>query len=79
VAIDLELEEMLNRFNRPVKPSIESLKKMEEIHEKTLQLAIAIYELCPYSREKQTAFTLLQQVKMMANDSICRNQEVISE
>lgn len=70
MAIDLEAEEVLQRFGPYRKPNEKTAPKYAQIQEKALEFALLIYELCPYSRQKQNALTLLEQCKMSANAAI---------
>lgn len=72
--MDLEKEETVLRFGPYKKPNEFTGPKFKAIQEKALEFALLIYEICPYSRQKQTALTLLEQCKMMANASIALNE-----
>lgn len=58
------------RFGPYRKPTDVTIPKYKAIQEKTLELALLIEELCPESREKATALTNLQLVKMGANAAV---------
>lgn len=62
-----EIEE---RFGPYRKPNEVTIPKYQAIQEKTLELAQLIEDSCPYSKEKATALTQLQIVKMLANAAI---------
>jgi hypothetical protein len=63
-------DDLENRFGPYRKPTENTIPKFKAIQEKTLELAKLIDELCPVSREKATALTELQGVKMYANAAI---------
>lgn len=63
-------EEIIERFGAYRKPTETTIPKYQAIQEKTLELALLIDDLCPDSKEKSSALTMLQQVKMSANASI---------
>jgi len=65
--IDKETEKRFGPYRRPTE---ETIPKYEAIQKKTLELAMLIDTLCPKSREKSSALSLLQQAKMSANASI---------
>lgn len=58
------------RFGGYRKPTEVTIPKYEAISKKTLELALLIDELCPFSPEKATALTTLQSAKMSANAAI---------
>lgn len=49
-------------------------ERYREITDRFLALVLRLEELCPDSRERSTAFTLLQQARMMANAAIACNE-----
>lgn len=62
--------EIEKRFGPYRKPTEQTIPKFQQIQEKTLELAHLIDHLCPESREKSSALTELQMVRMFANASI---------
>lgn len=62
-------DELLSRFTNHV-PDKETILKMAQIRKQCRELAYAIEETCPDSREKMTALTQLSFVMMSANSSI---------
>lgn len=65
--------EVHNRFGAYRKPTEDTAPKYKAIQEKTLELALLIQELCPESRQKETALTQLELAKMSANASVALN------
>ena len=65
-----EKDKVAERFGPYHKPTEVTVKKYEAIQKETLHLALMIEDLCPASREKSSALTLLQQAKMSANAAI---------
>lgn len=63
-------QETLERFGPYRKPTEITIPKYTAIQEKSLELAILIEDLCPESRQKASALTQLEMVKMFANASI---------
>lgn len=57
-------------------PTQDQILRMQIIREQAGTLAHTIVENCPLGREQSTALTLLEQVSMMANASIAREQHV---
>lgn len=68
--VDIERSEIEQRFGPYRKPTDVTIPKYKAIQEKTLELALLIQELCPYSKQKATALTHLEACKMSANASI---------
>jgi hypothetical protein len=69
------MKDIMKRFGPYRKPTEVTIPKYQKIQEKTLELALLIEELCPESKEKSSALTLLQQVKMGANAAIAIHSE----
>ena len=69
------MSDIKKRFGPYRKPTEVTIPKYQKIQEKTLELAELIDQLCPESREKSSALTLLQQVKMSANAAIAIHSE----
>ena len=67
ITVTKPIEERFGAYKRPTETTI---PKFQAIQQKTLELAILINEECPYSEEKSSALTLLQQAKMSANAAI---------
>lgn len=63
-------DEIKERFGPYRKPTEVTIPKYKAIQEKTLEFALMINDLCPHSKEKSSALTLLQQTKMSANAAI---------
>lgn len=63
-------EETFRRFGPYRKPNEVTAPKFKKIQAAALELACLIDELCPESRQKSSALTLLEQAKMSANASI---------
>lgn len=61
--------EIVSRFTNHI-PDAETIQKMADIRRKVRELAFAIEESCPESREKATALTQLSFVMMSANSAI---------
>lgn len=57
-------------------PTPNQILRMQIIRDEAGKLAHTIVENCPLGREQSTALTLLEQVSMMANASIAREQNV---
>lgn len=58
------------RFGAYKKPTEKTIPKYKAIQEKALEFAHLIERLCPDSKEKSSALTSLQMVKMQANAAI---------
>lgn len=58
------------RFGPYRKPTEDTIPKYKMIQEKALEFALLIEDLCPFSQQKSSALTLLEQCKMSANAAI---------
>ena len=63
-------EDLDNEFGSYRKPNSTTIPRYEAIQAKTKELAQLINDLCPESRQKATALTQLQIVKMLANAAV---------
>ena len=61
---------IVERFGPYRKPTEDTIPRYKMIQEKALEFALLIDELCPYSQQKSSALTLLEQCKMSANAAI---------
>jgi hypothetical protein len=68
-------QELISRFTFH-KPDSIGISHMRFIRSKVRDLAKAIDDLCPESREKATAFTQLQFVMMSANSAIVQQYPI---
>ena len=66
----LDLTEIKERFGPYRIPTETTRPKFKAIQEKALEFAILIHELCPHSKQKANALTLLENCKMQANAAI---------
>lgn len=64
-----KFQEVISRFTNHI-PDSETLLRMKLIRNKVRELAYAIEQHCPESREKATALTQLSFVMMSANSGI---------
>ncbi len=62
--------EVKERFGPYRKPTENTAPKFKSIQEKALEFALLIDQLCPDSKQKSSALTLLEQCKMSANAAI---------
>lgn len=67
---DRDEESIIERFGAYRKPTEDTIPKYKAIQEKSLELALLIHHLCPYSQQRNSALTMLEQVKMSANAAI---------
>ena len=67
------VNDLLRRFTYH-RPNVDQAQRYELITAEARDLAVLICQLCPDSRERSTAITLLTQVRMMANASIACNE-----
>ncbi len=68
-------KEIISRFTNHI-PNAETLYKMSKIRTKVRELGYLIKELCPISREKNTALTQLSFVMMSANSAIVQQDPI---
>lgn len=71
---DIERHNVLTRFGAYRRPTEVTAPKFKQIQEKAQELALLIYDLCPYSQQRATALTQLEMCKMSANASIAIHQ-----
>lgn len=69
-AYEADKDAITQRFGAYRKPTEVTIPKYQQIQEKSLELALLIHDLCPYSQQRSSALTLLEQVKMSANAAI---------
>ncbi len=69
-ANEVSVKELESRFGPYRKPTETTIPKFKAIQEKSLELAHLIDELCPGSKQKATALTLLEECKMSANAAV---------
>jgi hypothetical protein len=66
----MERRDVEIRFGPYRPPTPVTKTKYEAIQQKSQELALLIQDTCPTSKQKATALTLLEQVKMSANAAI---------
>jgi hypothetical protein len=66
--------DLLNRFTYHA-PHGNQTDRYQMLRSQALDLALAIAEKCPPSRERSLAFTALEEAVMWANASIARNED----
>lgn len=66
--------ETKERFGAYRKPTEVTAPKFKAIQEKAQEFALLIEDMCPYSKQKSNALTLLEQCKMSANAAIALHE-----
>ena len=69
----LDKEELVNRFTYH-KPKGTQIERYAIIRDKARDYAIALTDMCPMSRELTRATNKLDEVVMLANAAIARNE-----
>lgn len=69
-ASDTSVTEIESRFGAYRKPTEKTIPKFKALQQKALEFAHLIDELCPHSKQKGTALTLLEECKMSANAAV---------
>lgn len=67
--------EVEERFGPYRKPTEVTIPKYKAIQEKSQELALLIFELCPSSEQKRQALNYLEMAKMSANAAVAIHSE----